>query len=113
MADRNRDALRLLQSAIARGLHISENGIGRAVSLAERIIDDDTSTVRDRLRAAEFLSSIVGRAVAAAQAEVERDGGEPGEPVRVVIERRSTHPAIPDDGDDDDVVGDMLARRRG
>lgn len=95
MADRHREILRLMQSVIGRGLHISENGMQRAVELAERIIDDNNSTVRDRLRAAEFLAAVVRQAVAAAEAEIDRDGGGSGEPVRVIIERRSTHPAIP------------------
>lgn len=85
--DRNRkSALRLLQRAISNGWQIPDEIMQQAPEVCARILNDDMSQSRDRLRAAEVLAAMVRDRINTAIAldKIERlDHGEATE--RVVI----------------------------
>lgn len=69
-----RDVLRTLQQALQRGLHVGDVGLGKAIAVAECILDDETSTARDKLRASEFIKSVTDKGIEVALAAEKADG---------------------------------------
>lgn len=69
-----RAVLRTLQCAVQRGLHVGDIGLGKAIAVAEAILDDDTATARDKLRASEFIKAVTDKGIEVALAAEKGDG---------------------------------------
>lgn len=63
-----KDVLRTLQQALQRGLHVGDIGLGKAIAVAEVMLDDEKCTARDRLRAAEFIKAVTDKGIEVALA---------------------------------------------
>lgn len=58
---RNRDVLRILQSAVTRGHDVGAGPLAKAIKLANDMLD--TGEPRDQLRAGEFLASLTNKGI--------------------------------------------------
>jgi hypothetical protein len=93
---RSRDVMRIMQSAIKRGIDVGESGLRKSIAFAESVLDDPMSDPRDKMRASEFMATIAHKGIdVALHCDKREDENEQDTVTTVVVQRVSRNALIP------------------